>query len=651
MQIITGAPDAQYGDKSSLVVDATTKSGLGQQPFGTIDANWGSFGTYGENATLGFGRANLGNFIAINGIRSGHFLDTPEFLPLHDIGNSENVFDHLDFMLSSRDAFHLNLFAARNWFQIPNDYDQLSQDQKQLVLTTNIASGFQHTFGTQTLLTINPYFRRDQVDYYGSRDPFEDIPVAISQQRFLTNLGLKADLSTVRGRHHILKFGTQIQQTRLAESFGLGVTNSAFNPACVGPGDQPLLLAGVSNPAECSAANPGYAANPSFLPGLLPFDLTRDGTFFHFHDVNNINQYAFYVTDQIKLGNLTINAGLRDDQYDGLVTNNGIQPRVGIAYLLNTTGMVLRAAYSRTIETPFNENLLLSSSTGVGGLAQNVFGANGVVPLQPGTRNQFNVGFQQKFGQHLVFDGDYFWKYTRNGYDFDVIFNTPITFPIAWHNSKLDGVTGRLSTTNIHGFQAYMTFGHDRARYFPPEVGGLVFQGTASVPGVFRIDHDQAFQSTTNLRYQHRRDGPWIDFIWRFDSGLVVTGVPDVGTATRLTPNRQVTIGFSCDGVFATVQNPITTCTGFGKSTLLTLPQTGLENNDHNPDRVLPRNLFDMAVGADNLFHSESRRRVIARFTVTNLTNRVALYNFLPTFSGTHFVTPRTYQASIGYAF
>jgi len=33
------------------------------------------------------------------------------------------------------------------------------------------------------------------------------------------------------------------------------------------------------------------------------------------------------------------------------------------------------------------------------------------------------------------------------------------------------------------------------------------------------------------------------------------------------------------------------------------------------------------------------------------LTNKLALYNFLSTFSGTHFVPPRTYQASMGYSF
>jgi len=33
------------------------------------------------------------------------------------------------------------------------------------------------------------------------------------------------------------------------------------------------------------------------------------------------------------------------------------------------------------------------------------------------------------------------------------------------------------------------------------------------------------------------------------------------------------------------------------------------------------------------------------------LDNKVALYNFLSTFSGTHFVTPRTYTAELGFHF
>src|SRR5208282_1577494 len=293
---------------------------------------------------------------------------------------------------------------------------------------------------------------------------------------------------------------------------------------------------------------------------------------------------------------------------------------------------------SRSFETPYNENLILSSGTGGGGLAQNVFGSVSQ-PLKPGTRNEYNTGLQQGIGKWLIIDGDYFWKYTNNAYDFSVFFNTPITFPIAWHNSKLDGVTGRLSTIDLHGFQAYLTLGHTRARFFPPEVGGLIPLGGLPT-NVFRIDHDQAYQQTVVTRYQRPHNREWIDFTWRYDSGLVVSGVPDVASALMLTPAEQVTIGFSCNGVFATYSNPITNCNGVGKSTLLTLPQTGTENDDHNPDRVKPRSLFNAGIGTDNLFHKESGPRWTLRFTVENLTNKVALYNFLSTFSGTHFVAP-----------
>ena len=62
----------------------------------------------------------------------------------------------------------------------------------------------------------------------------------------------------------------------------------------------------------------------------MPYDLTRGGSYFQFHGLGNINQDAFYVTDDIKLGEFTVNVGLRDDQYDGLVDRRTApQPRLG----------------------------------------------------------------------------------------------------------------------------------------------------------------------------------------------------------------------------------------------------------------------------------------------------------------------------------
>jgi hypothetical protein len=661
MELTTGTPDAEFGDKTSLVAQITTRSGLGRNGLhGSVDANYGSFGDAGGSIGLSAGSAKFGNYIALDGVRSGRFLDTPEFQAYHDAGNNQTIFDRADYQPDANDVFHLNLFAARNWIQIPNPLDQLAQDQRQRVLTWTIAPGYQHTIGANALLTVNPYIRKDQFNYYGSRDPFADTPATQTQNRQLLNWGLKSDLSITSGRHNV-KFGIDIKQTRLLENFGFGVTDPTFNSPCIDSGGVSSGDTSLTSLSQCAAA--GYLPNTEgFSPALLPFDLSRDGSLFQFHDAANINQYAFYLQDRITLGNLTVNGGFRFDRYDGLTHNTGAEPRLGVAYNVKRTSTVLRASYARTFETPFNENLLLSSATGAGGLAQNIFGSNSVA-IQPGFRNQFNTGFQEGIGKFLLVDGDYFWKFTHNAYDFSTLLNTTITFPIAWNNSKLDGVTARVTTTSIHGFQASWTAGHTRARFFFPEEGGLIPQGTPLNGSVFRIDHDQAFQATFTAHYQRPKNAEWIAFTQRYDSGLVVSGVPDAGAALALDPNQQVTIGLACNGVLATPSSPLTGCTnpdgsiGRVTSKLVNLPQGGYgvfptqENDDHDPARVKPRNVFDLGVGTDNLLHREGARRITASLQITNITDVKALYNFLSTFSGTHFLQPRAVIAKIGYTF
>ena len=568
MEIVTGSPLAEFGDKTSLTANITTRSGLGAgRVFGNIDGNYGSFGTAGGSFGLGYGTATFGNFLAVDGVRSGRFLDTPEFRPFHDIGNNQTLFDRLDFQPTGHDAIHLNLFLARNGLEIPNNYDQQAtgQTQRQRVLTWSVAPGYQHTVSAHTLITINPYIRKDQFNYYPSSNVFNDLPTTQSQQRQLLNWGVKADVSTTTG-HHTLKYGVDLKQTRLLENFQFGVTDPGFNSPCIDSTGASIPDPTLTNPSQCVAAGyePNTADNPDvtgapFSPGLFPYDLSRGGNLFNYHATGNINQYAFYVEDTITSGNFVFTPGFRFDRYAGPATATSPQPRLGIAYNIKRTGTVLRVAYARTMETPFNENLLLSSATGLGGFAQNVFGSVGV-PLQPGNRNQFNTGLQQAIGRFLLIDADYFWKYTHGAYDFNTLGATTITFPIVWHNSKLDGITGRVSTTNMKGFQAYWTFGHNRARYYPPEDGGLIFQGAPLAAGVFRIDHDQAFQSTGVFRYQHK-NAEWVAFTWRYDSGLVVSGVPDAGAAliggsAGMSPNQQVSIGLACNGVYATVDRP-----------------------------------------------------------------------------------------------
>jgi hypothetical protein len=148
-----------------------------------------------------------------------------------------------------------------------------------------------------------------------------------------------------------------------------------------------------------------------------------------------------------------------------------------------------------------------------------------------------------------------------------------------------------------------------------------------------------------------------VGFNWRYDSGLVAGAVPFAADTTTpvdltgLTADQQMQAGLFCGSVFPTLTAPLTTCapSQYG-STRVTIPAPGTENDDHNPPRIAPRHLFDVAVGDDNIFRGDKYKWSL-RFTAINVANKVALYNFLSTFSGTHFLTPRTYTAELGFHF
>jgi hypothetical protein len=649
MRTLQGAPPAEFGDKTSLIVEATTRSGLTTgKASGTISMGYGSFATPTTSVTLASGSSRWGNFLALDGVNSHRFLDAPEFQPLHANGNAENLFDRIDWRASNATSVHLNLSTARSWFQAPNTYDQQAagQDQRQHMTSFNVGLGISHVFSPALLLSANTWARQDRVNYFPSANLFSDQPATLSQSRRLTSTGLRTDLTYSHGRH-TAKGGVQIQVTPLSETFSTGLTYAGFNSPCVNANGVPVPDPSLTSTSQCTDA--GYAENKSYQPGLLPFDLTRGGSLFRFRGVATIYEESAYLQDNIKLGQFDLNLGARYDNYDGLSRGFGLQPRVGVTYQVRSTGTVFHLSYARVFLTPYNENLVLSSSTGAGGLAN---GSNSVQPLTPARRNQFNVGVEQQFGARFSVQAEYFWKFTDGAYDFNTILNTPLNFPIQFRKSKIDGALVRATLTNVHGFSAFTVLGHSRSRLFSPEIGGINF-GTAYAP-VARPDHDQAFQQTTNLQYQFsQRDlhGLWLGLTWRFDSGLVVVSVPDYATALTLTGDEQQAIGLYCGGVFATVQQPLQTCNSpYRGATLIHIVRDGTYNPDTNPSRIRPRNLFDVAMGSNTVWKRD-RYSLGGKITVVNLTNKVALYNFLSSFSGTHFVTPRTIQAEITFHF
>jgi len=683
MEVIAGAPPAEFGDKTSIVINVTTRSGQGMTtPHGSVSASYGSFGTSNVGFNLGYGGQKWGNFISANGLNGGRFLDPPEFAVAHDKGNEENVFDRVDYQIATGDSIHLNFGFTRSWFQTPNSFDTQNAtawsgtgglgpngivvgpaDQRSQIKTFNIAPSWTRLLSTTTVFTLGAFVRRDQYNYYPSADPFADLAPdlqaqTVGQNRTLTNAGLRSNISYVKGIHNV-KAGATYEQTFLTENDKIGIVDPTFLGS----------LTDV-NGNSCLDAN----GNPFEAPctTLAPYDLTRGGTLFPFNGHTDVKELALYLQDSITKGNWAFNLGLRGDFYNGLTTHREAEPRLGVAYNIKPTNTILRVSYARVLETPFNENLVLSNQ-GCGSPVLSpllLCSAPGITPFSPGWRNEFHAGIQQAFGRYVVFSGEYIWKYTHNGYDFSVLGATPITFPVEWQRSKIPGYAGRVSVPNFHGFSALMVFSSVAARFFAPQVGGA--GATPSAPGgVFRIDHDEKFNQTTHLQYQPWQRGPWFGFNWRYDSGLVAGPVPCAGgncangplgsdtvvDASIISPDQQFEAGLFCGSVHATQTTPISSSLGanlcpasqYG-STLISVPAPGTENDDHNPPRIAPRHLFDLAIGHDNIFHGD-KYKWSAQLTVVNLTDKYALYNFLSTFSGTHYVTPRALTAQIGFNF
>jgi hypothetical protein len=662
LEVISGAPPAEFGEKTSVVINVTTRSGQGvTTPHGAVTTSYGSFGTANAGFNLAYGRQNWGNFISLNGLNSGRFLDPPEFTVIHDKGNEENVFDRVDFQVSKADSSHVNLGFTRSWFQNPNSFDNVlhfgqtdpsgnplgATDQRSQIKTFNIAPSWTRLLNNNAVFTLGAFVRRDQYNYYPSPNLFDDLsPIqqeTVTQDRTLTNAGLRSDLSYVKGIHNV-KIGATYQQTFLNENDHLGIVDNGFLPSQTDANGNPCFVNNVALDSPCT--------------DLLPFDLTRGGTQFFFKGHTDVKELALYIQDQITKGNWSFNLGLRGDFYNGLTTHKEAEPRLGVAYNIKSINTILRVSYARLLETPFNENLIVSSTGCSDAVLNPLLGcsASGVTPVSPGWRNEFHAGIQQAFGKYLVFSGEYIWKYTHNGYDFSILGNTPIFFPVAWHNSKIPGFAGRVSVPNFHGFSALMVFSSVAARFFLPQISGA--GATPSAPGgVFRIDHDEKFNQTTHLQYQPWEKGPWFGFNWRYDSGLVAGAVPfatDTTTPvdlTGLTGDQQLQAGLFCGNLRPTLSTPLTTCapSQYG-SNLVRIPAPGTENDDHNPPRIAPRHLFDIAIGDDNILRGDKYKWSL-QFTAINVTNKVALYNFLSTFSGTHFVTPRTYTAELGFHF
>ncbi|MBV9957755.1 MAG: TonB-dependent receptor, partial [Acidobacteria bacterium] len=421
----------------------------------------------------------------------------------------------------------------------------------------------------------------------------QSTPVFALQDRRLQNYGLITALAVTHGTHNF-KFGGQFTRTPVREEF-------SFYPTVPFPD----LMDENGNPVP-NPVNNFDAANPFLFRGR------RTG-----------REFSFYAQDRFSpLHNLTIDLGLRYDNYRLLIQDDGFSPRLGIAYYIPRTQTTLRASYNRLFQYPPAENLLLASSPEAAALSplSVLQGQSGVRPILPDKEHVYEVGAQQQLSRFFRLNLSMYQKRITNFTDKDQFFDTGVIFPITISSGRVTGEELRLETTDIRGFRGFVSYANARAYGVTPINGGL-FLGesvnTLNEPGLkFANDHDERNAAQFQLSYTHRPSGIYAIFGGRYDSGYPAEVEPGTTLAD-----------FVAQGFDPRLYNKL----------------------DFERGRVRPHTVLDFSIGAD-LWQKE-RTSLNIQFDVRNLTNELFLYNFESVFSGTHIGFPRLFSGRVGIRF
>jgi hypothetical protein len=235
-------------------------------------------------------------------------------------------------------------------------------------------------------------------------------------------------------------------------------------------------------------------------------------------------------------------------------------------------------------------------------------------------QNAYTVGVQQALGGHARLDVDYWWRRSTGAGDQDQFENTGVVFPLAFSSGRFDGWDIRLDLAPTRGFQGFLSLGHTRAVYVPPNVGGLFLDQAAVntiTAGAFLIDHDQAIQAQMGVFYDIGRSGFWVGSNVRYDSGLVCgVGLADIASD----PNNVFAIPY-----------------------IVVHSGTGLD-----PNRIAPRTVADFSVGV-NL--SRYGLPLSIEADLLNAFNKRGVYNIESVFGGTHVIPPRSFAVHLRYGF
>jgi outer membrane receptor protein involved in Fe transport len=437
VDLITGSLPAQFGFRTSGIIDIHTKEGSDLNG-GDLSVYGGSWGTIYPSFQVGDSAGKL-NFFALGSYRQNELgIENPtgNRTAIHDETKQYKGFAYLSYLID--DTSRISLLASGTYsdFQIPNNpgqtpvftlagaspsnYDSRNLNENQHEQNHYLIVAYQKSFDSVNLQLAA--FTRYSSTLFTPDDKGDLIFNGLAGRidRNILSNGVQFDASWAITDNNVLRGGFLLT----GESANVATNNLVF-------------------PVDSTGAQ------TSTTPITIIDNQHKSGSY-----------YGFYLQDEWTVfPALTVNFGGRFDVVDEYAHANQFSPRVNIV-LKATSSTTLHAGYARYFTPPPLELLQAGTISKFNGTS-NQSATSQSSPVKPERANYFDAGFTQQFGKSLSFSVDAYYKVAKDLIDEGQFGAAVIFTPFNYARANQYGVEVTAQYQQ-GGFSAYANFGFER---------------------------------------------------------------------------------------------------------------------------------------------------------------------------------------------
>ena len=476
MSIYTAGFPAEYGRKLGGAIELNTERDAQPGFHGQLVLSGGSFQSAGAFARgqYTWGGNTLGG--SVSGSRTDHYLNPVVPQNYSNSGTLGDFSIRYQGDLTAKDRLDLSVRHDLSHYDIPNEQVQQAADQRQTAdnIETMGTASYTHIFSPTTFADLRGMVRDNANDFNSNA---ASTPIEVFQHNRFREGYFKSTVTASRGRQE-WKLGAEADNTFLHENLSYAITD----------------------PTQFDGGTPTAFAFAAQRPDL---------------------EQSAFVEDRIRLGQWTINAGVRWDHYQLLVNKQAVSPRLSFSRYFSSAELVLHFSYDRVFQTPSFENILLSSSAQISSLDPSSFLR---LPVQPSVGDYYEGGLTKAIFGNVKLDVNYFRRFVNNYADDDQIQNTTISFPIAFRKAIVYGAEAKLDVPDWRHFSGFLSYSYEVGNAWNPVTGGLFLGNNATaaetqLSGHFADSQDQRNTVRGRLRYQVKPQ-LWVAAGIQYDSGL-----------------------------------------------------------------------------------------------------------------------------------